>query len=273
MTDLVMRKRPGHAGEVGLFVDSPVFEEDFGHIKMNAEVQVKATTPRSLRQLKFAWALATKIADACDWVETKEDCMDFMMIEARHFRRIYDPLRGVAILKPKPTNFGAMDGTDYTRLLKRLVHVAVTIMVPGMNDAELQAEILQMVGPDVTPDPAPKRQRAPRVAKETPAQEPQGEGGKEVQEPAASANTERSAPTNEAEYISAARAWIAKQAASHEDARAYFEGDHHVELRQKCKVGIGVRNMLRRELSEKYEQKGKENVKETGDSAATQASR
>ena len=151
MTDLVMRKRQGHTGEIGLFIDSPVFEEDFAHIKIGAEVQVKATTPRSLRQLKFAWALATKIAEACDWVESKEDCMDFMLIEAKHFRRIYDPLRNVAILKPKPTNFGAMDGTEYTRLLKRIVFVATTIMVPGMDDNALKTEIEAMIGPDLEP--------------------------------------------------------------------------------------------------------------------------
>jgi hypothetical protein len=146
---LVMRKRAGQTGEVGLFVDSEIWEEDFTHVKLGAEINVEATTPRSLRQLKFAWALATKIEKGCDWVDSKEDAMDFMLIEARHFRRIYDPLRNVAILKPKPTNFGAMDGTEYTRLLKRLVHVAVTIMIPGMDDAELIAEIEAMVGPDL----------------------------------------------------------------------------------------------------------------------------
>jgi hypothetical protein len=146
---LVMRKRAGQTGEVGLFVDSEIFEDDFSHIKLGAEINVEATTPRSLRQLKFAWALATKIEKGCDWVDSKEDAMDFMLIEARHFRRIYDPLRNVAILKPKPTNFGAMDGTEYTRLLKRLVHVAVTIMIPGMDDAALIAEIEAMVGPDM----------------------------------------------------------------------------------------------------------------------------
>src|SRR5690606_41092410 len=71
----------------------------FGHIKMDTEVNVKATTPRSLRQIKFAWALATKIAEACDWLDTKEDAMDFMLIEARHYRRIFDPLRNVAVLR------------------------------------------------------------------------------------------------------------------------------------------------------------------------------
>lgn len=267
MTDLVMRKRPGTAGEVGLFVDSPVFEEDFGHVKMNAEVQVKATTPRSLRQLKFAWALATKIADACDWVETKEDCMDFMLIEAKHFRRIYDPLRGVAILKPKPTNFGAMDGTEYTRLLKRITYVAVTIMVPGMDDSALKAGIEAMIGPDLPASaPEPKPVRAPRQRKPTADPQPQEPAGGTAgnSDPAAPSDTPQdegaagpSAPTNEAEYIAACRAWIVKQGASHEESRMYFEGNHHVALRQKCGVGIGVRNMLRRELAKKYERKGK----------------
>lgn len=276
MTDLVMRKRAGRQGEIGLFVDSPVFEDDFGHIKMDAEVQVKATTPRSLRQLKFAWALATKIAEACDWVETKEDCMDFMLIEAKHFRRIYDPLRKVAILKPKPTNFGAMDGTDYTRLLKRLVHVAVTVMVPGMDDAALQDEILQMVGPDLPEAPAakPPRARTKKSDSKAPTQaappDTQEGGGASARPDSISPNTDapagRPAPANEAEYIAAARAWIAKQSASHEDARTYFEGDHHVELRRKCGVSIGVRNMLRRDLAAKYE--GKENGKEVSGSTA-----
>src|SRR5690349_2245649 len=60
MVELVMRKRAGHAGEIGLFVDSPVWEGELANIKEGAEVKVVATTPRSLRQLKFAWALATK---------------------------------------------------------------------------------------------------------------------------------------------------------------------------------------------------------------------
>jgi hypothetical protein len=145
-----MRKRASLGkGEIGLFVDSETWEDDFAHVKMGAEVSIEATTPRSLRQLKWAWTLATKVAHGCDWVDSKEDAMDFMLVEAKHFRRIYDPLRKVAILKPKPTNFGAMDGTEYTRLLKRLVHVAVTIMIPGMDDAALVAEIETMVGPDM----------------------------------------------------------------------------------------------------------------------------
>ena len=145
MAELVMKKRAGRQGEYGLFVDSPVFEDDFRHIKEGVEVKVVATTPRSLRQMKFAWALATKIADACDWLNTKEEAMDALLIEARHYRRLYDPRRKVAILRPKPTNFGAMDGTEYTSLLKRIVHVATTVIVPGLDESALKAEIEAMI--------------------------------------------------------------------------------------------------------------------------------
>lgn len=142
-----MRKRRARAGEIGLFVDAEVFEDDFASIKMDAEVKAKVTTPRSLRQLAFAWTLATKIADACDWLDDKESAMDYMLIEAKHFRRIYDPLRKIAHLRPLPTNFAEMDGAKYTRLLKRMTYVAVTHIVPGLAESDLKREIEAMLAP------------------------------------------------------------------------------------------------------------------------------
>lgn len=269
MTELVMRKREGRAGEIGLFVDTEVFEEDFQHIKLGAEVNVKATTPRSLRQLKFAWGLATKIASGCDWVDSKEDCMDFMLIEAKHFRRIFDPLRNVAILKPKPTNFGAMDGTEYTRLLKRLVHIAVTVMIPGMDDAAMIAEVEAMVGPDLAasaPEPA-KPQRATRAKKTNPEPVSQAEGGDESAGPDTAASNPQGAgprpsPTNEAEYLIAARQWIAKQT-DHPKALDYLDSTPQIELRAACKLSVGANKMIRRELAEHFEKlKGKTDVKD-----------
>lgn len=267
MTDLVMRKRAGRAGEIGLFVDTQVFEEDFGNIKMDAEVQVKATTPRSLRQLKFAWALATKIAEACDWVETKEDCMDFMLIEAKHFRRIFDPLRNVAILKPKPTNFGAMDGTDYTRLLKRIVFVATTIMVPGMDDSALKAEIEAMIGPDIQPaPPAPKPRasrakksddNAPHVASSDPQKEVQETAGEGQGMEPGNPPSKPSAPRNEEEYVAAARSWLRKQ----DNRYAAFDrynGPEHQKMRLDLKISTTVRKQLEREIGEYFDGKDRD---------------
>lgn len=148
MTEIPMRKRAGRAGEIGLFVDSEIFEEEFASVKMNSDVKVKITTPRSIRQLRYAWALATKISQACDWLPTKDEAMEFMLIEAKHVRRIYDPLRKIAYLRPLPTNFAEMDGTKYTRLLNRMMYVATTLIVPGLPESDLKAEIEAMLAPN-----------------------------------------------------------------------------------------------------------------------------
>ena len=156
MVELTMRKRVGRQGEIGLFVDTPIWDEEWASLKMDAEIRIEATSPRSLQQLKYAWTLAGKIADACDWMDDKMDAMEYLLIEARHYRRIYDPLRQRAYIRPKPTNFGAMDGTSYTRLLKRMKHVALTLVVPGLEESALKAEIEAMIGIDCNPAPEPQ---------------------------------------------------------------------------------------------------------------------
>lgn len=261
MVDFVMRKRAGREGEIGLFIETPVFEEDFSGIKMGSEVNVKATTPRSLRQLKFAWAFATKIAEACDWLETKEDAMDFMLVEAKHFRRIYDPRRQVAMLKPKPTNFGAMDGTEYSRLLKRLVHVASTVIVPGLDETALRSEIEAMIGPDISPpsEPQPKaRQRKQKeVMPDTPERNSDTTGHDIAQPPTDTPPAPQSAangPQNAEEYAAACEQWISRQT-DEKAARAYFESEAQIQKRAELRVSVGVRKMLLRKLAEHFEAK------------------
>lgn len=144
-----MRKRRAQPGEVGLFIDTPVFEEEFASIRMDGEVKAVVTTPRSLRQHKFIWALATKVAEACDFLETKDDAYHYMLIEAKHCRFIYDNLRQISYAVPKATNWGAMDGTAFTKLAKRITNVVGTHIVPGIDKSELRAEIEKMINPDL----------------------------------------------------------------------------------------------------------------------------
>lgn len=153
MVELVMRKRKGREGEIGLFVDSPVWEDDVANIKEGVDVKVVATTPRSIRQLKFAWALAKKIADACDWLHDKDDAMYAMLVGAKHCRWLTYP-DGKSVLRALPTNFGAMDGTLYSRLLNRMIYVAVTEIVPGMDESALKAEIEAMIFEPASAAPA-----------------------------------------------------------------------------------------------------------------------
>src|SRR6202030_375759 len=83
MAELILRKREAmHAAEIGLFVEPEVFEDDFRSIKMNADVEIKATQSRSLKQMRLAWGLARKVAmsGALPDADDAKDCMDFLKI-------------------------------------------------------------------------------------------------------------------------------------------------------------------------------------------------
>lgn len=151
-TEIVLRKRAStRVGEMGLFCDHEVWSDDFSAIKNDTDVKCTVAQARSLKQHKFAWALATKVAEACDFLDTKDDAMNYMLIEARHARFIHDPIRQINYAIPKPTNWSAMDGVAYTKLLRRMTHVVATHIVPGIDKDELRREIEKMLHPDLIP--------------------------------------------------------------------------------------------------------------------------
>lgn len=168
--DLVLRKRAAmHVGEVGLFLDTEVFAAEFGHIKMNSDVEVKATQPRSLRQLRFAWALARKVADSGALGEVDHtDAMDWLKMKCRHVRYVTNVHRNgtETIVVPKSIRFAAMDQTAFQRLMNRMIYVVVSEVLPDVPEGVLRAEIEAMAGvtaPEPEQKPAPKRRRTPAL--------------------------------------------------------------------------------------------------------------
>lgn len=277
--EIYMRKRAAREGEVGLFVESAVFDEDWSSIKMGAEVHADLAVPVHAKYRKFFHALCGKMAEAVEWFNGDKDfAKEQILLQCRHATYHHDKLRNKTEIRAKTTT--KLDADGWIRLLRRANYVCVKEYLPGMPESTLKAEIEAMLGMQPLDLSAPSReppkpQRRSRSAARKPAApagedaaqggDAQGEASEEGVSSVAPADSpppegRPEGPTNEDEYIRAARAWIAKQAASHEDARAYFEGDHHVELRRKCGVSIGVRNMLRRELAAKYE--GKANGQE-----------
>jgi hypothetical protein len=151
-TEIILRKRAStRPGEIGLFCDHEVWEDDFRAVKNDNDVKCVVSQPRSIKQHRFAWALATKVAEACDFLDTKDDAMEYMLIESRHSRIIHDPLRGITYARAKSINWASMDGTAFTKLMKRLTHVVATHIVPGIDKAELRKEIEAMLAPDLIP--------------------------------------------------------------------------------------------------------------------------
>lgn len=266
--EILFRKRLGREGEMGLFVETPVFDDEWQSLKIGAEVKAICTVPAHLRYVKFFHALCGKVADNCDWLLDKDDAKERILLEARHFKAVHDPLRNKTEIRAK--SVAGLSGDQWIRLLRRCTHVVVTKFIPGMDDNALKAEIEAMIGPEM-PASAPEPPTAPKVARQRKRDpEPSHEAQEPASGPAGNANPAApsdvppsevsrpaGAPTNEAEYLSAARSWIAKQT-DHGTALEYLDSEQQILLRAKCKLSIGSNKMIRRELAEHCE-KLKEN--------------
>lgn len=170
MAELILRKRAAmHAGEIGLFVDSQVFEEEFASIKSGTDIEIKATQSRSLPQMRMAWALARKIADSGALGDADQrDVMDYLLLKARHVRYVTNQHRdGVETIPVvKSIRFAAMDQTAFQRLMNRMIHIVVTEILDGVPEGDLRNEIEKMAGvttpePDQKPAPRPRKRSAP----------------------------------------------------------------------------------------------------------------
>jgi hypothetical protein len=238
MVELILVKRAARAGEIGLFCDAQPYEDDWSSLKIGSEVKAECTNPHNLKYLKFFWALATKVAENCDFLIDKDDAKERILLEARHFKTVFDPLRNRAEVKAK--SIAGLSGDTWLRLLRRCTYVVITKFLPGMEENELKAEIEKMIGMDVfsAPPKGGEPQKPPEAAHET-------------SPPAAT----RSGPTNEAEYMTACRKWIEKQT-DLTTALDYYDSPSQTYTRVACKLSVGANKALRRELLMKFEKEG-----------------
>src|ERR1700688_2515761 len=223
MTEIIFVKRAAKAGEVGLFVDTPVFEEEWSSLKLGAEVKAECVVPANLKYLKFFWVMCGKVAENCDYLIDKDDAKDRILLEARHFKTVFDPLRNRAEVKSK--SVAGLSGDTWIRLLRRCTHVVITKFLPGMEENILKAEIEKMIDMDVFA-PVSKSQPKGGDGEKPPEQLPHNT----EQVPAAD---RPSGPTNSAEYLKACRNWISKQS-NQTDALDYYDSTEQVALRVAC---------------------------------------
>jgi hypothetical protein len=155
-----------HAGELGLFIDSEVFEDEFRNIKQGTDLEVKATQPRSLPQMRLAWGLAGKIAKSGALGDADQrDVMNYLLLKSRHVRYVTTSFRGdiqETVAVPKSIRFASMDQTEFQRLMNRMIFIVTSEIIPDLPESELRAEIEKMSGvgmPESAPA-KPKRRRA-----------------------------------------------------------------------------------------------------------------
>lgn len=142
MTEMMMRKVNGRLETV-----DAVSADEFSRVSATKELLVTIKAPRNPRQHRLAWALAQKIAEACDFLFDADDAMNWLKIKARHVRMIHDPRTGQVAIVPKSIAFASADQATFSRIFNRMVYVTCTEIIPGLDESALRAEIEAMVAP------------------------------------------------------------------------------------------------------------------------------
>ncbi len=264
--EIAMRREGSHLVPV-----DPVSAEMLAEIPTTKDLLVTVKVPRNLRQFRLAWALADIVAKSVDWLPDRESAMDWLKIKSRHVRMIQDPLRGTVAIVPKSISFASLDQTGFARLLNRMVYVTTTEIIPGLAEGTLRAELEAIAGIDTVPASEPETAKPPKAANRKKANvDPVsvaggGETGTVGAEPP---NTDaptggRLSPTNESEYVAAARSWLKNQTDRYA-AFDWFNGERHRQMRLDLKISTGTRKQLEREIGEYFDEKDKAAAKAKG---------
>lgn len=139
-TEIVMRKVKGKLEPV-----SQMAAEDLARVPADKDLLVTIKAPKNLKQLRFIWALAGKIADARDDILDKDIGMDVLCELSRHVKVVVNPITGHAIMMRK--SLSGMDSATMSRLIDRMVYVTCAEIIPGLDEGTLRDELEAMVAP------------------------------------------------------------------------------------------------------------------------------
>lgn len=140
MIEIAAQKRKAkYAGEVGLF---GVDEQSDEQIKRLGDDMIWAeiTAPRNLRQLRYLWALCQKLVEGGVY-EDKDEAMDDLKIRARFARFGVEDGRTIIV----PRSLSRQRSDVLNRLINRIIFIICSDLLPHIKEAELRAEIEEMV--------------------------------------------------------------------------------------------------------------------------------
>lgn len=135
-----VKRKAKYAGEIGLFGAD---EQSDDEVKKLGDEMVWAeiTVPRNLKQIRFLWALATKLTDG-GLYEDKDECMDDLKIRARFARFGVEDGRTIIV----PRSLSRQRSDVLSRLINRIVYIVCSDLLPHIKEQDLRREIEEMVG-------------------------------------------------------------------------------------------------------------------------------
>jgi len=139
----LVKRRAAFKGEVGLFAVDQVADEDLSAISMDSEVIGDLSSEKNLKALRYLWALVTITASNSDLFLDKDEAMEQLKLRARHARMVMDKKTGELEIRPK--SLKRISDQVLQRLIRRVKYIILTEVLPGIDDAALEAQVQEMM--------------------------------------------------------------------------------------------------------------------------------
>src|ERR1700744_5992592 len=142
--EIHFRKRPAKEGEIGLFLETRVFEDEWNSIPRGAEVRAEVTVPATLKYMRFFRALCGLLAQNCDWLNNDaEFAKEQVLMECRHVTYHHDRIRKTTEIRAKTTK--NLNADQWIRLIERAKYAVEQKFLPGTPASSIRKEIESMV--------------------------------------------------------------------------------------------------------------------------------
>ena len=128
-------------------------ESVLASIPQGAWVKAAITRPRNLQHHRKFYALCSLIAQNTDKVDDVDDLVFRLKIATGHCRR-HVKTDGTVLYEPRSISFASMDQTEFDAFYRKCLDIVCEHIIPGLDKAEIETEVLAFVGADFARDEA-----------------------------------------------------------------------------------------------------------------------
>ena len=140
----LVKRRARYAGEIGLFAESQMAEEDLALFGFDKELMAKLWTEKRIEQLRYLWGLVHKVSDNTTLFLDKDDAMEGLKIAAGYYKMVWDSR--LKKLVPRGSSLTRISDERLRLLTTKIQDVIREQIFPGMKNEELRREIEEMIG-------------------------------------------------------------------------------------------------------------------------------
>jgi hypothetical protein len=130
----------------GLTADDEAARDVMRKVKIGDVVRVDVQRPRSHKNLRRWWALMNLIAQNSEDIKSPEAAHDLVKILAGHCTHIVSKSTGEVYQIADSIAFGRLSEDEFQDVWQRAVKAVAEHILPGVTDADIEAEIMQIIG-------------------------------------------------------------------------------------------------------------------------------